>query len=81
MKKLFVAVTIASLATILASIGAQTGGLAFDAAGIAILYAPCYHHSSDLKTAFLFTLKLDDAGNWKIIKTRQISKKKLEEHQ
>jgi hypothetical protein len=50
-------------------------------ANTAILYAPCYDHSSDLKTAFLFTLKFDDAGNWKIIKTHQMSKKELEEHQ
>ena len=41
----------------------------------AILYAPCYGNSRDLKTAFLFTLKFDDAGNWKMIKTHQMSKK------
>ena len=45
----------------------------------AILYAPCSDSSSDLKTAFLFTLKFNDAGNWKIIKTRQMSKKELDE--
>jgi sugar lactone lactonase YvrE len=50
-------------------------------ANTAILYAPCYDHSSDLKTAFLFTLEFDDAGNWKIIKTHQMSKKELEEEQ
>jgi hypothetical protein len=50
-------------------------------ANTAILYAPCYGHSSDLKTAFLFTLKFYDAGNWKIIKTHQISKKELEQEQ
>ncbi len=48
-------------------------------ANTAILYAPCYDRSSDLKTAFLFTLQFDDAGNWKIIKTHQMSKKELEE--
>ncbi len=48
-------------------------------ANTAILYAPCYGRSRDLKTAFLFTLKFDDAGNWKIIKTHQMSKKELEE--
>jgi hypothetical protein len=32
-------------------------------------------------TTFLFTLKFDDAGNWKIIKTHQISKKELEQEQ
>jgi len=46
-------------------------------ANTAILYAPCYGHSRDLKTALLFTLKFDDAGNWKIIKTHQMSKKEL----
>ena len=50
-------------------------------ANTAILYAPCYGHSRDLKTAFLFTLKFDDAGNWRIIKTHQMSKKELEEEQ
>jgi hypothetical protein len=50
-------------------------------ANTAILYAPCYGHSRDLKTAFLFTLKFDEAGNWKIIKTHQVSKKELEEEQ
>jgi sugar lactone lactonase YvrE len=48
-------------------------------ANTAILYAPCYGRSRDLKAAFLFTLKFDDAGNWKIIKTHQMSKKELEE--
>jgi DNA-binding beta-propeller fold protein YncE len=48
-------------------------------ANTAILYAPCYGRSRDLKTAFLFTLRFDDAGNWKIIKTHQMSKKELEE--
>jgi hypothetical protein len=50
-------------------------------ANTAILYAPCYDHSSDLKTAFLFTLKFDDAGNWKIIKTHQMSKNELADEQ
>ena len=50
-------------------------------ANTAILYAPCYDHSSDLKTAFLFTLKFDDAGNWKIIKKHQMSKRELDEEQ
>ena len=30
---------------------------------------------------FLFTLKFDDAGNWKIVKTRQMSKKELDQEQ
>lgn len=35
----------------------------------------------DSEASFLFTLKFDDVGNWKIVKTRQISKKELEEGQ
>jgi hypothetical protein len=45
----------------------------------AILYAPCYSRSGELESAFLFTLKFDDAGNWKIVKTHQMSKKELED--
>jgi len=30
---------------------------------------------------FLFTLKFDEAGNWKTVKTHQISKKELEAEQ
>ena len=45
----------------------------------AILFAPCYGRKSDkLKAAFLFTLKFDDAGNWKIVKTHQMSDKEIE---
>jgi hypothetical protein len=47
-------------------------------ANTAILYAPCYDDSHLVKSAFLFTLKFDDAG-WKIIKTHQMSKTELEE--
>jgi hypothetical protein len=48
----------------------------------AILYAPCYGHASgQLEAAFLFTLKFDDAGNWKIVKTHQMSDKEIEEEQ
>src|SRR5437762_655090 len=48
-------------------------------ASTAILYAPCYRPNSDkVKAAFLFTLKFDDAGNWKIIKTHQMSQKEIE---
>ena len=50
-------------------------------ANTAILYAPCYGPSRDLKAAFLFTLKFDEAGNWKITKTHQMSKKELEDEQ
>ena len=42
-------------------------------ANTAILYASCYGRSRDLMAAFLFTLKFDDAGNWKIIKTHQMT--------
>jgi hypothetical protein len=47
-------------------------------ANTAILYAPCYGRSSDLKAAFLFTLKFDAAGKWKIVKTHQMSEKEIE---
>ena len=51
-------------------------------ANTAILYAPCYERpSGELKAGFLFTLKFDSAGNWKIVKTHQMSKKELEEEQ
>jgi hypothetical protein len=51
-------------------------------ANTAILYAPCYGRSSgELEAAFLFTLKFDDTGNWKIVKTHQMSEKELEEEQ
>lgn len=48
----------------------------------AILYAPRYGRTSgQLETAFLFTLKFDDAGNWKIVKTHQMSEKAIQEEQ
>ena len=50
-------------------------------ANTAILYAPCHGRSSEVNAAFLLTLKFDDAGNWKIIKAHQTSKKELEEEQ
>jgi sugar lactone lactonase YvrE len=51
-------------------------------ANTAILYAPCYGRmSGQLEAGFLFTLKFDDAGNWKIIKAHQMSKKELEDEQ
>jgi len=34
-----------------------------------------------LEAGFLFSLKFDDAGNWKIIKAHQMSKKQFEEEQ
>jgi hypothetical protein len=49
-------------------------------ANTAILYAPCYGHTSgELEGGFLFTLKFDAAGNWKIVKTHRMSEKELEE--
>ena len=54
-------------------------------ANTAILYAYAYWSVGDMgdfkEAHFLFTLKFDDAGNWKIIKTHQMSKKELEEEQ
>jgi hypothetical protein len=48
-------------------------------ANTAILFAPCYGRmSGQLEAAFLFTLRFDDAGNWKIIKTQQMSEKEVE---
>jgi hypothetical protein len=48
------------------------------AANTAILYAPCYGRTSgDLEAGFLFTLKFDDAGKWKIVDTHRMSKKEL----
>ena len=51
-------------------------------ANTAILYAPCYGRTSgELEAGFLFTLKFDAQGKWKIVKTHQMSKKELEEEQ
>jgi len=48
-------------------------------ASTAILYAPCYRPDSEkVKAGFLFTLKFDEAGNWKIVKTHQMSDKEIE---
>jgi hypothetical protein len=47
----------------------------------AILYAYAAWDGSgsrNAETAFLFTVKFDPEGNWKIIKTQQISKKDIE---
>jgi hypothetical protein len=33
------------------------------------------------EAGLFFTLKFDDAGNWKIIKTHQMSKKEFEDEQ
>lgn len=48
----------------------------------AILYAPCYPRNSGRpETGLLFTLKFDDAGKWKIVNTRRMSKDELEQQQ
>jgi hypothetical protein len=44
----------------------------------AILYAPCYGPHG-FEAAFLFTLKYDDTGNWKIVKMQRASQKEIEE--
>jgi hypothetical protein len=38
-------------------------------------------HAKDLSRDFLFTLKFDDAGKWKIVKMRQLSEKEAEAKQ
>ena len=51
-------------------------------ANSAILYAPCYGRTSnELEAGFLFTLKFDDAGKWKIVDTHRMSKKEIEEEE
>ena len=45
----------------------------------AVFYAPCYRPDSEkVKTGFLFTLKIDAAGKWKIVKTHHMSEKEIE---
>jgi uncharacterized protein YecT (DUF1311 family) len=49
-------------------------------ANTVILYAPCYGRTSnELEAGFLFTLKFDAAGKWKIVDTHRMSKNELEE--
>ena len=48
-------------------------------ANTAILYA--YSAEDDGDAAALFTLKFDEAGNWKIVKMHRLSKKELEEEE
>ena len=44
------------------------------------LYASCHaRRSGEPESAFLFTLKFDETGNWKIVKTHRMSKKEFEE--
>ena len=115
MKRIFIGLTVAALATILVPMGVHPNALAFDVAGNLYVADPSRHSvfkytpdgtkssfATELKyplglcfdgegnlfvsdgalteASFLFTLKFDDAGNWKIGKT-QMSKKELEEEQ
>jgi hypothetical protein len=51
-------------------------------ANTAVVYAPCYGRASGkLQAGFLFTLKFDEAGNWKIVSTHRMSKKELKQQQ
>jgi hypothetical protein len=54
-------------------------------ANTAILYAYSQwfvgDDQGDLEANFLFTLKFDAQGNWKIVKTHRMSEKEVEEHQ
>jgi sugar lactone lactonase YvrE len=45
----------------------------------AILYASMREeHEADVEADFLFTLKFDESGNWKIVKTHRMSEKEVE---
>ena len=46
-------------------------------ANTVILYA--YSEGNEGEAAALFTLKFDEAGNWKVVKMHRLSKKELEE--
>ena len=116
MKRIFIGLTVAALATILVSMSVHANALAFDAAGNLYVADPSRHSvfkytpdgtkssfATELnyplglsfdgegnlfvsdgavtEASFLFTLKFDDAGNWKIVKTHQMSNKELEEEQ
>ena len=69
MKRIFIGLTVAALATILVPMCFNGEGNLFVSDGALT------------EASFLFTLKFDDAGNWKIVKTHQMSKKELEEEQ
>jgi len=52
------------------------------AADTAILYAPCFgRRSGELAAGLLFTLKFDEAGNWKIVDAHWMSKNELDNEQ
>jgi hypothetical protein len=48
-------------------------------ANTVILYA--YSERDEVDVAALFTLKFDEAGNWKIVRMHRMSKKEIEEHE
>jgi sugar lactone lactonase YvrE len=49
------------------------------AADTAILYAPCFaRRSGELAAGLLFTLRFDEAGNWKILDAHWLSKNELD---
>jgi hypothetical protein len=48
-------------------------------ANTAILYA--YSEANAGEAAALFTLKFDEAGNWKIVQMHRMSEKELKEEQ
>lgn len=49
------------------------------AADTVIIYAPCSARTSgQLEASFLFTLKFDEVGNWKIVDIRRISRSGLD---
>ena len=51
-------------------------------ANTTILYAACYaRNSGKIESAFLFTLKFDDTGDWKIVNGHRMSKKEVKEEQ
>ena len=45
----------------------------------AVVYAPCSSAEGETKAAFLFTLKFDKAGKWKVVTMQRVSKKELKE--
>ena len=44
-----------------------------------VVYAPCYGTDVEEQAGFLFTLKFDNAGKWKVVATHRMSNKELDE--
>jgi hypothetical protein len=83
MNKLFLALTVAGLGTILVSMSARAGGLAFDAAGnlfVADGHSISKYAPDGTKSTFAAG-QFDAKGNVKIVKMRRLSAKELEEEQ